>query len=81
MGLAMYVTPVLYATEFENPVIQTIVNYNPLTYLVDVTRKVFFLGDFQGLSKYLIASGFCLVILLLGIHSFYLIKDKVAERL
>ena len=81
MGLAMYVTPVLYTAEFENPLIQAIVNYNPLTYLVDVTRKVFFLGNFQGLTAYLMASGCCLVILLLGIHSFYLIKDKVAERL
>ena len=81
LGLAMYITPVAYVTDFEKPILRLMVAWNPLTYLVDVGRNIFFLGKFEGLARYGIATLFCLAVLVLGIHGFYLIKDKVAERL
>jgi lipopolysaccharide transport system permease protein len=81
LGLIMYVTPVIYAADFPNPIVQKLVTFNPLTYLVDVSRNIFFVGKFEALGGFLVACGFSLIVFLLGIHGFYLIKDKVAERL
>jgi ABC-type polysaccharide/polyol phosphate export permease len=81
INLVMYVTPVVYTAEFSNPVLQRIVFWNPLTYLVDAPRSLFVLGIVPYWPGYLAASLFAVAVLWLGIHAFYLIKDKVTERL
>lgn len=81
LGFAMYLTPVIYATNFENPYLRKLVTFNPLTYLVDEPRNLFFLGYVAHPMEYALSSAFGLIILALGIHGFYLIKDYAAERL
>jgi lipopolysaccharide transport system permease protein len=81
INLAMYVTPVVYTARFPQPLLQEIVRWNPLTYLVDAPRSIFVLGTVANPAGYAGASLFSLAVLWVGIHSFYLIKDKVAERL
>jgi lipopolysaccharide transport system permease protein len=44
LGLGMYLTPVIYVPNFENPYLQAIINFNPLTYLIDEPRSLFFSG-------------------------------------
>ena len=81
INLAMYVTPVVYTAQFANPVLQDVVRWNPLTYLVDAPRSLFVLGRIPEPAGYALAIGFSIAVLWLGIHAFYLIKDKVTERL
>ena len=80
INLGMYITPVIYTAQFTEPFLKLVVLWNPLTYLVDVPRGMFMLGHLPGLA-YLLAIFFSIAVMWLGIHAFYLIKDKVAERL
>lgn len=81
INLVMYVTPVVYTAQFANPVLQDVVRWNPLTYLVDAPRSLFVLGRMPEPAGYALAIVFSVAVLWLGIHAFYLIKDKVTERL
>ncbi|MGM4912865.1 ABC transporter permease [Rhizobium sp. 768_B6_N1_8] len=81
INLVMYVTPVVYTAEFANPVLQQVVFWNPLTYLVDAPRSIVVLGTVPSWLGYLAASLFSVIVLWIGVHAFYLIKDKVTERL
>ncbi|MBE9141004.1 ABC transporter permease [Nodosilinea sp. LEGE 07088] len=81
LGLAMYITPVVYSAEFANPQLQQIVRLNPLTYLVDTPRSLLILGRVSSPLGFMLASLVAVLVLVAGIHMFYLVKDKVAERL
>jgi len=80
-NLAMYITPVVYTAQFEQPILQTIVNWNPLSYLINSPRSLVVLGEFPDPGAYALATLSAFFLLFLGVHIFYLIKDKVAERL
>jgi lipopolysaccharide transport system permease protein len=81
LGLAMYITPVIYVRTFDQPIAQAIVTYNPLTYLIDEPRNVFFLGFIQHPLGFAIAALFSASIAIFAIHGFYLIQDIVPERM
>lgn len=81
LGLFMYVSPVIYKIELNNSILKTFSLFNPLGYLVDVPRELFIHGIPTNLNGFLLSAAFSIFILITGIHSFYLIKDKVAERL
>lgn len=81
ISLLMYVTPVVYTAQFTHPVLQQIVKWNPLTYLVDTPRSLLAVGSIPSPAGYAYATLFAVLILWMGIHAFYLIKDKVTERL
>lgn len=81
LNLLMFLSPVVYKPEFGNSVLKAIVDWNPMTYLVDIPRSLFVLGEFPNPQGFAAATLFSLVVMGLGLHSFYLIKDKVAERL
>lgn len=79
--LVMYITPVIYKAQFSQPILNAIVRWNPLTYLVDVPRQIFYLGEISNSKAYWLATLFSLFVLWIGIYVFYTIKDKIAERL
>lgn len=81
LGLVMFLCPVIYAPKFQHPALQMIVDTNPLTYLVDFPRQVFFFGRFDDAPQFLAASMLAVAVLVLAVHGFYLIQDKIAERL
>ena len=70
-----------YAAKFENPLLRLLVTLNPMTYLVEFPRNLVCLGVAQPLGGFVLATAFSFGVLVLGIHGFYLIKDKVVERL
>jgi lipopolysaccharide transport system permease protein len=81
INLVMYVTPVVYTAQFTSPLLQAVVRWNPLAYLVDAPRSVFVLGRMPEPTGFTLSVMFSIAVLWLGIHAFYLIKDKVTERL
>jgi ABC-type polysaccharide/polyol phosphate export permease len=81
VSMLMFVTPVIYDAQFTHWLLALIVTCNPLTYLVSFPRTATMLGQFENLSGYLLASAFAVVCLVLGIYCFYLIKDRMIERL
>lgn len=81
LGLLMYVSPVIYKAEFPHPLLKALVAWNPLSYLVDTPRSLFTIGVIPDLCGFALSTLFSLLVLGLGVHAFYLIKDRVAERL
>lgn len=82
LSLVMYVTPVIYLhSTIQNPVIKSIIAWNPVSYLVDVPRSLICLGRADNVSTYLWVSLATLVLITVGLRVFYLLEDLVAERL
>ena len=81
LNLVMFVTPVLYASPVGHALLQRVIYANPLTYLIYGPRRLVFLGTTESAPAFALASIFCFFVLALGIHAFYLVQDKVAERL
>lgn len=81
LGLLMYLSPVIYKADFSHPLLRTLVSWNPLTHLVETPRSLFIAGVIPDAGGFAAASLFSVLVLALGVHAFYLIKDRVAERL
>lgn len=80
-GILMFVTPVIYDAKFANPLLATVVALNPLTYMVSFPRELTMLGNPGNWPGYVAAMGIALVCLALGTYCFYLVKDRMIERL
>ncbi len=46
----MFVTPVIYSAKIDVPLLQTIIYYNPLTYLICGPRDLILYGNMNGLT-------------------------------
>jgi lipopolysaccharide transport system permease protein len=80
-GILMFLTPVIYDAKFADPTLAFIVKANPLTYLVAFPRDVTMSGDLSLAFGYGLAILLSLVVLALGTWCFYLVKDRMIERL
>jgi lipopolysaccharide transport system permease protein len=81
LSLVMYVTPVIYSPKFENSLLQRIITWNPLTYLIGGVRDTIIYGKIEHLDRYLLASLFALFVFLVSWRLFYLSEDKVIEKM
>lgn len=81
LGLVLYITPAIYVPTSSNRWLRAAIRYNPLTYLIDEPRNLFFHGVVAHPIGFVLALLFSILTLVVGIHAFYLIQDHVAERL
>lgn len=82
LSLAMYVTPVIYLqSSIQNPVVKTIIAWNPVSYLVDVPRSLISLGRADHIDIYALIALATVALVTVGLRIFYLLEDLVAERL
>lgn len=81
MGFLMYLTPLIYADKVSNPIIQHIIKWNPLTYLVCSCRDVIIYGRLYDTTGYFICAGISLFLFLVSWRLFYVSEHKVVERM
>lgn len=82
LSLVMYITPVIYLhSTIQNPTVKTIIQSNPISYLVDIPRSLICLGRADNLNEYFWVSISTVVLVIIGLRVFYLLEDLVAERL
>jgi len=81
MQLLMFVTPIIYSEKVESDLLQQIIKYNPLTYLVAGARDTLIRGSIEHLEEFLLSSIFSLAIFLLASRAMYLSEDKIVERM
>lgn len=82
LSLLMYLTPVVYvAKSVQSGLIQTLIWYNPLSYLIDVPRAILLTGTTDLWYGFAVSSGISVLLLLVSIRCFYVMQDLVAERL
>jgi ABC-type polysaccharide/polyol phosphate export permease len=81
MGLLMYVTPVIYSDKVSNPLLQKIIKWNPLTYLIGAVRDSMIYGKIDHFDRFMIASGISILFFLITWRLFYISEEKVIEKM
>lgn len=81
MGILMFVTPVIYSSKVENPILQQIMHYNPLTYLIGGFRDVIIYGRLDSPDRYLFATLFAFLAFMFAWRLFYISEEKVIEKM
>jgi lipopolysaccharide transport system permease protein len=80
-GFLIFLTPVIYAPNFSSPFLQSVLKWNPLTYLVGAVRDTIVYGRIDNFDKYLYASAFSLVVFIISWRLFYVSEEKVIEKM
>jgi len=81
MGMVMYLTPVIYSERVANPLVQQVIAYNPLTYLISSARDIILYGRLYDPVGYAMASGFAVVLFFLSWRLFFVSEDRLVERM
>ena len=81
MGLLMYATPLIYSDSVSNPFVQTIITWNPLTYLVCSVRDIIIYGRLYQPAAYFICAAASLALFLVSWRLFYVSEDRIIERM
>lgn len=82
LALLMYVTPVIYLhSTIQNSFVRAVIEWNPVTYLIDIPRSLICLGRADNVDTYLWVAAGTVLLVTLGLRVFYLLEDLVAERL
>ncbi|MFC2055167.1 ABC transporter permease [Chloroflexota bacterium] len=81
LGLMLWITPVIYSSEYPNQIVQTLIQWNPLTYLVCSARDIILYGRLYEVRGYFICSGLALILFLISWRLFYVSEDKIIERM
>lgn len=82
LALVMYITPVIYVhSTIQNAFVKTLIDWNPISYLVDVPRSLICLGHADNTDIFLYVFLGTAILVVFGLRIFYLLEDLVAERL
>lgn len=81
LGLLMFTTPVIYSSKVENAILQQVMAYNPLTYLVGNVRDLILFGRFDYPDRFIYSTIFALVVFLISWRLFYISEEKVIEKM
>lgn len=81
LALLVWATPIVYSNKVPNELVQTIIKWNPLTYLVCSARDIVLYGRLYDTTGYFICAVMSLVIFLISWRLFYVTEDKVIERM
>jgi lipopolysaccharide transport system permease protein len=81
MQFLMYGMPIIYSNEVSNQFIQTVIKWNPLTYLVCSCRDMILFGRLYNVQGYFIVSGISLLLFMVSWRLFYVSEDKLVERM
>ncbi len=81
LGLVMYLTPVVYGRDLPNELLQKVIRWNPLTYLVGSARDIILEGRLYDTGGYAAASVLSLVVFVVSWRLFFLAEDRLVERM
>lgn len=81
MKLLMFLTPVIYAPRINWDILQNIVNWNPMTYLLGTSRDLLANGKLDQINSYYLCALISVVFFILGFLFFKMAYKRVLERL
>ncbi len=81
MGLLLYTTPIIYSDAIPNPVVQTLIRWNPLTYLVCSARDIIIYGKLYGPTGFTICTGVSFALFLISWRLFYVSEHQLIEKM
>ena len=78
----IWLTPIMYMRgTFDNPFLETILSYNPMTYYVEFMQSIFYWGTAPELMNILICAGLSIGMFIIGILVFNYLEKDFAEVL
>jgi ABC-2 type transport system permease protein len=72
----MYLTPIIYPVDMLPPMMQRLMNFNPLHYYVDCFRQLVLYGNLPQMSTHVICISLAITSLVLGVVIFKKTQDK-----
>jgi lipopolysaccharide transport system permease protein len=81
IGLLLFITPVIYSSKVQNPLLQEMIKWNPLTYMIGGARDVIIYGKMDHIEIYLICSCVSFLLFLLSWRIFYITEQRVIEKM
>jgi lipopolysaccharide transport system permease protein len=81
IGLLLFITPVIYSSKVQNPFLQKMIRWNPLTYLIGGARDMVIYGKMEHLDRYLICAGVSFLLFLFSWRIFYITEQRVIEKM
>jgi len=81
LGLLMWITPIIYVDSFSHPLLQTLVEWNPLTYLVCSARDIVIYGRLYQPTGYWLSAGLSLFLFIMSWRLFFVSEKHLIERM
>ena len=81
LGLLMWITPIIYSDKVDNQFVQTLIAWNPLTYLVCSARDIIIYGSLYNTAGYCVCAGLSFLLFMISWRLFYVSEDKIIERM
>jgi lipopolysaccharide transport system permease protein len=81
VGLIIYITPVIYASNVQDPRLLKIIKWNPLTYLVGNVRDLVLYGKMDHVDRFFYATLLALFVFLFSWRFFFISEDRVIEKI
>jgi len=81
LGMVLYITPIIYSPNVENHFLQSIIQWNPLTYLVGGVRDMIVYGRIEHIDRYIYASIFAMIVFVFSWRLFFVSEEKVIEKM
>jgi lipopolysaccharide transport system permease protein len=81
MTLLIWSVPVIYSGRPANPLLQTIIAWNPLTYLVCSSRDILLFGRLYDPAAYAVSAVFALAVFLISLRLLYVSESELVERM
>lgn len=81
LTFGMYLTPVIYSDSIENSMVQAVIKWNPLTYLICSCRDILIYGRLYKPTGYFITAGVSLLVFMVAWRLFFVSEDKLVERM
>jgi len=81
MSLAMWTTPIIYSDRVSSPFVQSVIKWNPLTYLICSARDIVVYGRLYNDNGYIVCAILSVILFLISWRLFYVSEDRIIERM
>jgi lipopolysaccharide transport system permease protein len=81
LGWSLYLTPIIYSSKIDNPLLQEVIRWNPLTHLIGGVRDLVLFGRLDSPIGFLLSSLMALLAFLLSWRLFHISEQRVIEKI
>jgi len=81
LGLLMWTTPIIYADDQSHPLLQALITWNPLTYLVCSARDIVLYGTLYEPTGFWLSAALSLLLFMISWRLFFISEDRLIERM
>ena len=81
LAASLFITPVAFSAQQSRGMLSGLVEFNPLTYLIQVPRDILLTGRIELSAAYGYCSAAAVVFFIFSLRTFYAAETRVMERL